>query len=201
MSHVLSEQQLDTLKEIVNIGIGQSANSLNLMLDSFIELEVPSLFFISPGESARDLTGLGESDLASVQLDFQGEFSGSSSLVFPNESAAKLVQVLTGEEPGSIGFNSVMSGTLNEIGNIVINGVIGSISNVMSTPLDFSLPNYIEGKFSDLIENDNGKAGAPMLLVTTNFYVQNLEICGHIFLVFEVGSFEGLKQSLDRLYS
>jgi len=38
-----TEEQLDALREVVNIGIGKAASIFNGMLDSHVELEVPSI--------------------------------------------------------------------------------------------------------------------------------------------------------------
>ena len=65
---------------------------------------------------------------------------------------------LTGEVPAAPSLNAVMAGTLNEIGNIVINGVIGTIGNILAKPFDFSVPNYVEGKLQELLQLGCGKA-------------------------------------------
>ncbi len=78
-----TDEQLDTLREIVNIGIGKAASILNGMLESHIELEVPSIIMFDPENPGEELTDLSSNNIASVQLSFHGPFSGSSALVFP----------------------------------------------------------------------------------------------------------------------
>ena len=198
---ILTEKRLDALKELVNIGVGKAAAILNEMLDSHIDLNVPTIISVKPNEDESALLDLGDDTLASVQLDFHGSFTGTSMLAFPSESAMKLVAALTNEEPGSVGLEAVMAGTLNEIGNIVINGVMGSIGNLIEDTIDFSLPNYIEGKPSDLINVEKLSDDVVILLVQTNFIVKNLQINGKIFLVFKLGSFGNLLAAIDEIYS
>ena len=194
-----TEDQLDTLREVVNIGIGKAASIFNGMLDSHVELEVPSIIMFDPENPGKDLADVNHNDLSSVQLDFHGPFSGSSALVFPSESVEELVTALTDEEPGSEDFAEAVSGTLYEVGNILINAVMGSIANLLSAQIDFSPPNYKEGKFTDLIKLKDSKEDLASLLIRANFKVQEPQISGNVFLVFELSSFAELLTAIDNL--
>ena len=194
-----TDEQLDALKEIVNIGMGKAASILNGMLDAHIELEVPSIIMFDPEDPGEKLADVNHDDLSSVQLDFHGPFAGSSALVFPPESVETLVTALTGEEPDSEGFDETTSGTLYEIGNILINAVMGSIANLLAAEIDFSPPNYKEGSFTDLIKLKDSKEDLAFLLIRANFKVQEPRISGNVFLVFELGSFGDLLTAIDNL--
>ena len=194
-----TEEQLDALKEIVNIGIGNAASIFNGMLGSHVELDVPSIIMFDPDDPGKELADVSHNDLSSVQLDFHGPFSGSSALVFPSESVEELVTALTDEEPGSEDFAEAVSGTLYEVGNILINAVMGSIANLLSAQIDFSPPNYKEGKFTDLIKLKDSKEDLASLLIRANFKVQEPQISGNVFLVFELSSFAELLTAIDNL--
>jgi len=191
--------QLDALKEIVNTGVGKAASSLNDMLDSHIELEVPSISVLPTDASGRAGTGLDSRLLAWVQLDFLGAISGTAALVFPPASAVKLVAALTGMEPDTPGLDGVMAGTLNEVGNIIVNSVIGTLGNILNKPFDFSIPNYLEGELSDLLKLGQGRGEMTVLLVQTHFLIRDLQVEGNIFLIFELGSFDALLHAIDEL--
>ncbi|MFA5515901.1 MAG: chemotaxis protein CheX [Desulfuromonadales bacterium] len=193
-----NEFQLDALKEIVNTGIGKAAASLNAMLESPIDLEVPAITIFQLNDLDSDLQGDAEADIACVQLNFRGSIAGKAALVFPPQSAVNLVAALTGEEPDVNNLNAVMAGTLNEVGNIVINAVIGTIGNILTQPFDFSVPNYIEGKLEELLGPDKLE-GITVLLIRTRFRVQKNHIEGNIYLIFEVGSFETLFHAVENL--
>jgi chemotaxis protein CheC len=190
---------LDALKEIVNTGVGRAAASLNVMLDSHIELEVPSISIYRPEDLDEEHDMASEAELACVQLGFHGYLTGSAILVFPPKSAVKLVAALTGEDPGTPHLNAIMAGTLNEIGNIVINGVIGTIGNLLSRPFDFSLPNYLEGRLVELLKPVETEMNLTILLVRTRFRVEDRQVEGSIFLLFELGSFDTLLAAIDGL--
>lgn len=185
------EFYLDALQEIVNIGIGRAAASLNTMLSFPIELQVPAIKILQMDDPGQIPEDLGQDLLACVQLDFHGALNGTAALVFPPQSAANLVSALLCEEDDQSGLTAVMAETLNEIGNIVINAVIGTIGNLLTTPFDYSLPTFREGCLNELLP-PGGVEGSFILLMRTHFQVRDLQVAGNIFLVFELSSFEML---------
>jgi len=197
---MLTEYHLDALKEIVNTGIGRAAASLNSLLESHIELDVPSIRLFAPEDMAKVRSDINANELSCVKLSFHGFFAGSAILVFPPESAVKLVSSLTGATPGTANLNAVMAGTLNEVGNIVINCVIGTIGNMLDKSFDFSLPNYLEGRLDELLMSHTPASHEAILLILTRFKVADSQLEGSIFLVFEVGSFGTLIDAIDGLY-
>ena len=197
-----SPRQLDVLSELINIGVGRAAGMLNEMLGSPIELIVPSIKVCRVSELARELEQQsGDGVYAFVRLPFQGTIHGTAALVFPPDSAAQVVAAVTGEELGTSDLDSVRSGTLSEVGNIVINGVMGSLCNLLHMALTYELPSYFEGSPDDLVARQLSATDPTMLLAQTRFTVRDLEIKGTILLVFEVRSFDALLEAVDRVDS
>ena len=193
----LTTDQLDALQELVNVGVGQAAGMLNEMIEFRIQLQVPVVRLLTPEELQTELSGrLGIDPLASVQLEFNGSFDGTAQLVFPTESAANLVALLTGETPESPDLDSLKIGTLTEVGNIVINGVMGSISNMLSQPLHYSVPAYTEEDIKHIVPLKEVNVNVTVLLAQASFEVEALQIKGDIILFFGVGSFDVLLDAI-----
>jgi len=196
----LTVEQIDALKELINIGVGKAASVLSEMVRCHIRLQVPFIKILLPAELKSEMEELGRYRVAAVRLGFKGPFSGSAALVFPPDSASKLVAVLTGEESGTHDLDSVRVGTLSEVGNIVINGVMGSISNVLKQSINYSLPNYIEDNIDNLLTLGKHDPNATVLLARTRFTIEQLYIEGDIILIFEVGSFDSLLAAISKDY-
>lgn len=193
----LTADQIDAIQELVNIGVGRAAGVLNQMLDAPIRLQIPYIKIGSPLELQQELeTSLGAERVAAVRQDFSGSFSGIAELVFPTESACILAAMLTGEEPGTPDLDAVRIGTLSEIGNILINSVIGSIANVLEQRLDYALPTYMEDTVENLLTSKNSDGETTILLAQTQFSVEQLQIRGNIILIFELGSFDVLLNAI-----
>ncbi len=189
----------DLLQELINIGVGKAACMLNKMVKVHIELQVPRLEFYQLGVLMEDDEFKKIHSLSAVILGFNGTFAGTSALMFPPDSASNLVSIVIGQQDMQADMDSMRIGTLQEVGNIVLNGVIGSIANILQEPLDYSTLDYCEGAFNTILpeydlENDT------ILLARTQFTLEEHSICGDILIVFQVGSFDSLIEALDRCF-
>lgn len=193
----VTAEQLDALRELINIGVGRAASLLNEMVDSHIRLEIPLVKILTVSDAYQELAERFYNDsLATVRLAFTGSFYGTAGLIFPTESASTLVAVLTGEELDSPDLDAVKIGTLSEIGNIVINGVMGSISNVLKQHMDYTLPVYLEDTIENLLLSANA-SDSTILLAQARFSIEQLELIGDIILIFEVGTFDALINTIN----
>ena len=196
----ISEFQLDALQEFINIGVGRAAAMLNEMVDSPIHLSVPLLKVFDRDALKEELIlRLDHHHLSAVRLRFSGDISGSAELLFPTESAATLVSLLTGEDRDSPDLDGVKIGTLTEVGNIVINGVMGSISNLLKQHMQYAIPTYHEDTIDQVLSsNALFDRNTIFLLAQARFDIQKLEIVGEIILIFEMTSFHELLDEIDR---
>ncbi|GMT50297.1 MAG: chemotaxis protein CheA [bacterium] len=195
----LTLEQEDTLIELFNIGIGKAASTLNTMVQSHIQMSIPSIKIMSVHQLIHENHNLGNEMLSTVQMDFKGEFSGLAGLIFPTESALKLVDAITGQIPLDSEFDEMKIGTLTEVGNIVLNSIMGSISNVLKSHFTYSIPQYVENTMDKMFKL-NASAEQIVLLVEAKFTIEKLKVDGNIYMIFEVGSFENLIQIINQLH-
>lgn len=194
----LTKHQIDALQELVNIGVGRAASMLNQMVDSRIILEIPYIKVLNAADLHQELAKKFDGDcFAAVRQGFKGSFSGTAELIFPTESASKLVAVLTGEEQGSADLDAVKIGTLSEIGNIIINSIMGTISNLLKQYMNYTLPVYLEDTVENLLLLNN-ITNSTIVLAQTSFIIERLEITGDMLLIFELSSFDALLAAIEQ---
>ncbi len=194
-----TEKQIEALRELINIGVGKSASILNTMLNSHIILQVPLLKVLNISELNDEVKMFSKGKLSTVILKFEGPFSGSAELIFPCETAMTLVNSLVGENPIGMDFDSIRSGTLCEIGNVVLNGVMGSISNIFSSYFKYSVPEYIEDVAENIFSEKVVNFDMKVLLAKTKFIIKELNIDGDIILFFEVSALDRLIEMIEEL--
>lgn len=192
----LSELQEDAIKEVINIGVGKGAESLNQLLNTHIHLEIPNLKIVSNENLSQALEYMGKESLSTVNLKFSGDLEGSSILIFPEKSAVNLVTTLMGDEFESSEMDALKSATLNEVGNILINNVMGSISNMLDKRLDYRVPVYGEKTIHQLIDEEEELS---ILLIETRFTLESLRIYGDLLMAFGVSSYKDLIRSVDAM--
>jgi chemotaxis protein CheC len=94
----LTPQEEDTIKELINIGIGKAANSLSEITDSKIRLTIPKIAII-PHTDIEDNIPEQKSPIVGSNMIINGELKGSGFLFFTEENANKLSQVLLDKGP------------------------------------------------------------------------------------------------------
>lgn len=197
---IVDDESRDAITELINIGVGKAAGLLNEITGSNIQLRVPEIHLV-PFRELADVNKniLGTDTLSTVMQEFQGNFSGVTALVFPPDSALSLVKLLSGDESTGADMDAVQVETLKEVGNIIINAVMGSISNVLSEHLGFSLPVYYEGRLSSIAADRlRGEGDDWVVIARTQFLIESMQIEGTILLVLEVGSLERLVESIRK---
>jgi len=194
----IDKELLDAITETINIGVGKAASLLNQMTNSNIRLRVPKLTVIRYKEIAEtNWSLLGDDVLSTVMLEFHGNFSGVTAILFPPESAASLVMLLSGEDDPLAEMDAVRVETLKEVGNIIVNSVMGSIANVLSQHLTYSLPVYYEGKLSTVTATRRNFSDNDWVIIAhTHFLIESRNIEGKILILLEVGSLEHFDEAM-----
>lgn len=192
----ISEEQRDALQEFLNIGVGRAAASLNQIVSSHVTLRVPEISIIQSSDLRGRLPGFSEYVKAMIELEFRGPFTGTAALLFPLDSAVKLVDTLTGTQSAD-GLDEIGRGTITEVGNIVVNGVLGTMGNLIEEHLIFSVPRYLEGTIETAVSNRIGTSDKQVLLAKSTFEIEEQETKGDIILIFEGDSFQALIKSID----
>lgn len=198
MSTAITGDDIDAFRELINIGIGRSAGMLNKITRSHVTLSVPEVRVI-PVMEVDDLFNDSGEELSAVSLDYTGSFSGRTAVIFPQDSAAKLAIAVTGENQGSRDLDSMKVEVLKEVGNILVSGVMGSISNVLKTSLSYSLPVYNKSDLMDLISDCENFAEEFVIIGNADFTIRDLEIAGNIVMILEMGSLGHLLECIRRL--
>ena len=196
----LKDEQRDALTELVNIGVGRAAASLSDLTGERVELSIPRVMLCDL-ERLNDLVQVeGEPFDTLVFQDFTGELSGRAVLAFPRASGMKLGKLLGNLDSLPNEMDLDLSGILMEVGNIVLNGVLGSMANMTGTKLSCAVTELLTGQDMPAALADRTSTEAPdgrsVLLARVRFHVATRDISGSIALLFEFGGVESLLQAL-----
>lgn len=194
----LSANQLDVLQELINIGVGHAANTLNQMSGQHVSLHAPEVTVVPIEKMLSGEVIDAKQKVMAIKLSFSGNFSGMASLMFPPESANKLITIILGEEPVAEDMDMMRMGVLQEVGNIVLNGVMGSIGNLLMEHIEYLPPDYYETSFADLLLGDGHKDNM-LLLAKTNFFLEERLIQGDILVMFRLQTFDYLLAALNKV--
>jgi len=198
---MLSEKQIDSITEIINIGVGKGSASLSQMINGEILLNVPYVNLISFESVHEELVKLGGGDqIHSVEMKFSGEYEGSANIILAEESAKLLASLIIHEDPDSAALKEMKDGLLIEVGNIILNAIIGSFGNIMDAPLDYHMPRSYEGNIKGVYDQLDQDKYNQILICHTNFSIQGENISGDILIMYEMKSFSKLADVLNKMF-
>ena len=146
----LNELELDALTELVNIGVSRAAASLRIMVGRRCCFPCrPSRW--STASRRRRLIGEREGGpLVAVHQAFDGDISGRAMLIFPETNSLELVRAVTGGELPLDDMIELEQEALAETGNIILNGCLATIANMLQRSLKISLPEILHGSGNDI---------------------------------------------------
>jgi chemotaxis protein CheC len=191
----LDELELDALTELVNIGVSRAAASLRKMVHKQVLLSVPAVEIVTR-RSAAALIGQRETEnLVAVEQEFEGPFSGRALMMFPESNGIHLVRAILGDEVSQADIVEMEREALAETGNVILNGCLGSMANMLQQGLTMSLPDVRRGTSETLFEIAAGQDDESFVLfLYIDFSVLERDVRGYIAMIMDLTSLAVLKR-------
>ncbi|WP_100489082.1 chemotaxis protein CheC [Sporolactobacillus pectinivorans] len=197
----------DILKELFNIGVGQAAGTLSEIIDKKIILDVPDVKILSVErgkvELDKFLNQVAEGAVMVSSISFDRQLEGTVSLIFPADKMHQFIDLCLHEDRGeeaTMEFTDIDFDTVKEIGNIVLNAIIGELSNTVSIPVEYTLPevNVLDRARADLFVTDEAYHLILMMYITFN--IEGTHIEGAIVINMTLKSLDDILNTIDRMY-
>jgi chemotaxis protein CheC len=198
----LTELERDALTELANIGVSRAASSLRKMVGQQVLLSVPSVEVVSQKTAGALVAEREGNSLVAVQQEFAGAFSGRTMLIFPQAKSLELVRAIVGSEIAASEAKDIEEEALAETGNIILNGCLATMANILHQPLTVSLPQVRRGTGERLFQMDETSTDSGLVLfLYINFSILDLDIRGYIAMLMDLPSLEKLKVLLAEFIS
>lgn len=189
----LSPVQKDVLKEIGNVGAGNSATALSQIINRRIDMEVPRVSIV-PLSEVPELVGGPDKMVVGVFLRVYGKAPSNILFLMPKESAFYLVDMLMGKNNGDTkNLDFMDESALMEIGNILSGAYLNalySFTNISLLPSIPALAMDMAGAILSVVLVQLGQMGDHALVIETEFKTDDDGIRGHFFLVPDSGSLD-----------
>lgn len=200
----MTEQYLDVLKELGNIGTGNAATALAQMIDCRVDMKVPQVRLLEFKDLGSILGGE-EAVLVSVYLRIEGDIEGSMMFVLPEKSGLNLVNKLMSgmlgipEKPiEECQFGEMECSAMKEVGNIITGAYLNAISSLTNMSFIPSVPQLsidMAGAILSVPAAEFGEYGDYILLIQTQFS-DEMDLNGYFILIPDVESYGKILSSL-----
>jgi chemotaxis protein CheC len=196
---LLTELERDALTEVINIGVSRAAKNLSRMVKDQVHLSVPRTEIMTRDRAVEWLSRRENSSLVAVGQDFRGSFSGQALLIFPQKTSLELVRSILDDTLSLEEIVDLEQEALAEIGNVVLNGCLVVMANMLKESLNMSLPRVMRGSSQVvLLGADEEDPGEMVLFLTIDFAVRARSINGYIALLMDLPSITAIKTLIRR---
>jgi chemotaxis protein CheC len=196
----LSELELDALAEVFNLGVGQAANALSQISGEMVALSVPRVELVTRATLAEKIVSNGCKRLCAVRQGFSGVMETDAVLMFPVDQSLLLVQMMVGGDIPLEQLGEMEQDALAEVGNILLNGIVGSIADVLHMQFEGTLPQVEQGSAADVLRANDNTTGS-VLNLEVDFQIDAREIRGFIAFMLDVKSLALLQARLTQFLS
>lgn len=191
----LSMIQLDALKEVSNIGAGNAATALSMLLNKKVDMSVPSVNVVRL-EDVVEATG--ETEVAGTVVRVLGDIAGNILLVFEEDTVKKIIGKMIGSEES---VDSEMGqSVLCEIANIISASYMNSIAQLTNLAIAPSVPAVAYDMLGAILTTtfiESNQYDEYILDIETIFLDDTEEnIGGHFYYIPMPGSLEKILKSI-----
>lgn len=188
-----NELQMDALREIFNISISQAAATLSEVVQQPVSMTVPGVDICNIAKAIYILNQ--GYDICGISQCFSSEFSGKAILLFPEHRSLELVQLMVGVDTPLERVTELEQDALLEIGNLVINACLSSLSSMLNQRFEFDIPKLVFGS-SNVVLSDYDESNM-LILLQIKFVLEQRELEGSIVFVVNMQSMLALQKSVS----
>lgn len=204
----LSNEQLDVLREIGNIGAGNAATSMSKLINRKVDMQVPSVNVVGFNEVV-EMIGGPEEPIVAIFIHIQGAAPGSVYFILSIDEANRLLNELTpGDDVNLFGDeqpNEFALSAIQETGNILAGSYLSALSDFTHINMQPSIP-YLSIDMAGAILTEgllgiSNESDYAIIIDTQIWDVENISgIHGQFFLLPEPGAFQKIFQALGIHY-
>ena len=201
LDHV-SENYMDVLKEIGNIGAGNAMTAQAQKMQCKVDMTVPQVKLLEFNEVGTNMGGE-EQVMVGIYLAVEGDITGSIMFLVERVSAKHLVNKIMMGYGVSEGddFNEMEMSAMKEVSNIITGAYLNSLSTLTNMKIYPSPPDLtmdMAGAILSVPAIEFGAIGDKLLLIQSQFY-DEVEINGYFILIPDLESYSKILASLGML--
>lgn len=188
MKNLMTDMERDVVAELFNIGVGQAAAAFGTLTRERVQLAVPRVDIVSFAEASEQLSANMFGPLIGIRQDFEGPLTGVAALIFPEQRSLEIVRAAIDDRFPLDDVSELEQETLLEIGNIILNSCLASISDMLNMSTSASLPLLVRSPAPELLDQLSSPSVTDkiVLFLHIDFSLSRLDARGYLLFVLGV---------------
>lgn len=195
----LGAMHLDVLREIGNIGSGNAATSLSSMLNTTVDIEVPTISLINYDNVSQYLGGK-DREVIGLALGLEADIDGVMLHVVQPQFASRIINAFYPKEISTLAdINEMDLSAVKETSNITTAAYVNSLAALTNMFINITPPvDYLDTveNVLKLASNRFDSIGNQVIYIDENLYIGGTEIKSSMILILQIDS---LKKLFDKL--
>lgn len=195
----LDDMHLDVLREIGNIGSGNAATSLSSMLNTSVDIEVPSISLINYEHVSQYLGGK-DREVIGLALGLEEDIDGVMLHVVQPKFASRIVNAFYPKEINTLTDISDMDlSAIKETSNITTAAYVNSMAALTNMYINITPPVEYMNTVENVLKQASDRfdaIGHQVIYIDENLYIADAEIKSSMILILQIDS---LKKLFDKL--
>lgn len=195
----LNDMHMDVLREIGNIGSGNAASSLAMMLSDQINIDVPVVRILDYEQVMEEMGGA-EQMIVGLLLSMEGDVTGMMMFLLHENFAKSLLASLLGmdapavEEMDEMGYSAIQ-----EVANVMAASYVSAIAEMTGFTINISPPDLcvdMLGAILSVPAIHYANISDKIIFIEDRFSGKNLNAPNHILMIPDVESLNKIMTSL-----
>ncbi|MDQ6977535.1 MAG: hypothetical protein Q9M75_05430 [Ghiorsea sp.] len=195
MTEMTQTNQFLRLNAVCQVGLKQAESVLSGMVRQAITLTAGDISLIEVERLQEALPNRYAENISQVSMSFEGDVSGCMFILFPSETTTVLINTLTKSVMRNYEMDVFRIGTITEVGNILLSGVIAAVVTATGVSLSYGTLDYDETSILVLSKQTREQR---MLLGELMIQVESLEVSVMVMGAFESESLVQLNKLLAK---
>ena len=195
----LNAMHLDVLREIGNIGSGNAATSLASMLNTTVDIEVPTISLVNYDHVSQYLGGK-DREVIGLALGLEADIDGVMLHVVQPQFASRIINAFYPKEINTLAdINEMDLSAVKETSNITTAAYVNSLAALTNMFINITPPvDYLDTVENVLKHASNrfDSIGNQVIYIDENLYIGGTEIKSSMILILQM---ESLKKLFDKL--
>lgn len=198
---LLTEEQLDFLREMINVGAGNAAAAFSQVLHCMVDLKIPQIHFFPASQLPPFLQDPAR-PFAGVSMGMVGDIKGKLFYLVLDNQKERLIEIVQNAAPGggSEDIATVDLSVLEEIGNILAGVFLVAIHDFCRLNIYHTVPDLRIDMIQALLDESIASTAAgtsQIILIESEFEVREENISTFFLIIPDRNSINQLADSIS----
>lgn len=195
----LSALHFDTLGEIIKNGTGRAAQGLSDVIGESVQPSVPTVELVKLNDANVSSLRLNSEEFGMVTQEFVGALDAEVMLIFAETDVLDIVRnmMMMDSDTDIEVIREVENDAMCELGNIMINACLASITDTLKISMESTLPRYVVQSGEEIVAHVKAENKEFVLASHVNLSIKDTPMEGKLFVLLNSSAIDNVINEIN----